>query len=67
MTFVLHACIVKSCLLERVVTYFNKVKDNLKDNHMDKAPSNKPPALTESTNMGIWVVGTTRQLFIRDS
>ena len=23
-----------------------------------KAPSNKTPALTKSTNMGIWVVGT---------
>ena len=49
-----------------MVTYLNKVY-SLKDNHMDKAPSNKTPALTESTNMGIWVVGTTSQLFVRGS
>ena len=35
----------------------------LKDTHREKAPSNKTPALTKSTNMGIWVVGTTNQLF----
>ena len=38
-----------------------------KDTHKEKAPSNKTPALTKSTNMGIWVVGTTNQLFIRGS
>ena len=27
----------------------------------------KIPALAKSTNMGIWVVGTTNQLFIRGS
>ena len=31
------------------------------------APSNKTPALTKSTNMDIWVVGTTNQLVIRGS
>ena len=36
----------------------------LKDTHREKAPSNKTPALTKSTNMGIWVVGTTNQLCI---
>ena len=39
----------------------------LKDTHREKAPSNGTPALTKSTNMGIWVVGTTNQLFIRGS
>ena len=39
----------------------------LKDTHREKAPSNKAPALTKSTNMGIWVVGTRNQLFIRGS
>ena len=28
---------------------------------------NKSPALTKSTNMDIWVVGTSNQLFTRDS
>ena len=35
----------------------------LKDTHREKAPLNKTPALTKSTNMGIWVVGTTNPLF----
>ena len=39
----------------------------LKNTHREKAPSNETPALTKSTNMGIWVVGTTNQLFIRGS
>ena len=39
----------------------------IKDTHREKAPSNKTPALTKSTNMGIWVVDTTNQLFISDS
>ena len=38
-----------------------------KDTHKEKAPPNETPALTKSTNMGIWVVGTTNQLFIRGS
>ena len=39
----------------------------VKDTHREKAPSNKTPALTKSTNMGIWVVGTSNQFFIRGS
>ena len=35
----------------------------MKDTHREKAPSNKSPAFTKSTNMGISVVGTTNQLF----
>ena len=31
------------------------------------SPSNKTPALTESMNMNIWVIGTSKQVFIRDS
>ena len=37
----------------------------VKDTHGEKTPSNKTPALTESTDMDIWVVGTSNQLFIR--
>ena len=40
---------------------------NVKDTHREKAPANKTPALTESSNMGIWVVRTSNQLFIRGS
>ena len=39
----------------------------IKDTHWEKALSNETPALTKSTNMGIWVVGTTNQLFIGGS
>ena len=39
----------------------------LKDTHREKAPSDKTPALTESINMDIWVVGTSNQSFIRGS
>ena len=37
------------------------------NSHREKAPSNETPALTKSTNMDIWVVGTTNQLFTRGS
>ena len=39
----------------------------LKDAHREQAPSNKTLALRKSTNMGVWAVGTSNQLFIRDS
>ena len=32
-----------------------------------KVPSNKTPGLTKSRNVGIWVTGTSNQLFIRGS
>ena len=35
----------------------------LKDTHREKAPSNKTPEPTKSTNMGIWVVGTSIWVF----
>ena len=37
----------------------------LKDTHREKAPSNKTPALRNSTGMGVWAVGTLNQLFVR--
>ena len=40
---------------------------SFKDTHREKVPSNKIPALTKCTNMGIWIVGTSNQLFIRGS
>ena len=55
---------------EKVITLepgrFLNYKDNkeVKDTHREKAPSNKTPALTNSTN---WVVGTSNQLFLRGS
>ena len=39
----------------------------MKATHREKAPLNKTPTLTKSKNKGIWVVGTTNQLFIRGS
>ena len=37
----------------------------VKDTDWEKAPSNKTQALAKRTSMGIWVVATLRQLFIR--
>ena len=39
----------------------------IKDTHREKAPSNKTQAYTKGMNMDIWVVGTSKQLFIRVS
>ena len=39
----------------------------VKGTHREKAPSNKTPALAKTSNMGIWVIGTLNQLFIRGS
>ena len=39
----------------------------IKDTHRKKEPSNKTPTLTKSRNMGIWIVGTINQLFMRGS
>ena len=36
-----------------------------KDTHREKASLNQTPALTRSTNMGIWDVGMPNQLSIR--
>ena len=41
------------------------VKELLAQNKKKK--SDKTPALTENTDMGIWVIGTSNQLFIRGS
>ena len=40
---------------------------SFKDAHREEAPSNKTPALSESMNMDIWVVGTSNQLFVTGS
>ena len=39
----------------------------IKDTHREKAMSNKTPVLKKSTNMGMWDVGTSNQLFVRGS
>ena len=38
-----------------------------KDTQREKALSNKTPTLTKCTNMTIWVIGTSNQLFKRGS
>ena len=43
------------------------IKKSFKDTHREKVPSNKTSALTKSTDMGIWVVGISNQLFRRGS
>ena len=39
----------------------------LKDNHREKASSNKTQALAKSLSVDIWLVGTSNQLFIGGS
>ena len=41
--------------------------DSVKDSHWEKTLSNKTPVLIKCRNKGIWVVGTSNQLFIRGS
>ena len=43
------------------------MESSFKDTRRDKAPSDKTQMLAESMNMGIWVVGTLNQLFVRGS
>ena len=43
------------------------IDQNHKDSHREKASPNKNPALAKSSNTGIWVVGTSNQLFLRGS
>ena len=44
-----------------------KLHCHIDTTHREKAPSNKTLELTASRNMGICVVGTSNQLFIRGS
>ena len=44
-----------------------KICFSVKDTHREKTILNETPALTNSMNMDIWVVGTLNQLFIRGS
>ena len=67
------------CLVQHIyrITFLNNLKNTdpvkqcilnlFKNIHREKAPSNKSPALTKNTNVGIWIVGTSNQLFIRGS
>ena len=45
----------------------NYLLSGVKDTYREKVPSNKTPALTKSTNVGIWVVGMSNQVFMRVS
>ena len=46
---------------------FLKQSKPFKDTHREKAQSNKTPSLRKSTNMGIWAVGISNQIFVRGS
>ena len=58
----LHLKLFKQCL-KVLIHIFNR-SISVEDTHREKVPSSKTPALTESTNMNIWVVVTLNQLFI---
>ena len=46
---------------------FKRIVRSSEDTHGEKAPSNRTLTLRKSRNMGIWVVGTSNQLFVRGS
>ena len=54
-------------MLLKISQNFAEAWNFIKDTHREKAPSNKTPARTKKTNMVIWVVGTSNQLFIAQS
>ena len=60
LTKILRCYLVQMDLLKRWICY-----RCLKDTHREKGPSNKTPALTENTNMDIWVVSTSNQIFFK--
>ena len=62
-TFLLHVVNTQNQYIEQS----RILQRNSKDTHREKALSNKITVLTKNTNIGIWVVGTTNQLFIKNS
>ena len=50
-----------------VVSILKISKDSIKDTQKKKSTSNKIPALTKGINVDIWVVGTSKHIFIRGS
>ena len=64
----IRAIVLVSCIWQFTKTIvLIHIQLLIKDIHREKAPSNETPAFTKSTNMDIWIVGTTNQLFIRGS
>ena len=45
--------------------YYYLLCEIVKGTNREKAPSNKTPALMESMNMDIWILGTLNQLFAK--
>ena len=62
MTLKIYWSVRWTILYETLILYFI-----LRILHREKVPSNKTPVLTKSTNMGIWVIGTSNQAFIGGS
>ena len=55
-----HKCFIS-------ITLKLKFNITIKDTHRENTPSNKTQAPAKSINMGIWVIGTLNQLFMRGS
>ena len=52
-------------LADIVLNILNISKNSIKDTQREKSLSNKVPAFTKSMNIKIWVVVTSKQIFIR--
>ena len=64
----LCAIVLVSCIWQFTKTIVHiHIQLLIEDTHWEKDPSNETPAFTKGTNMDIWIVGTTNQLFIRGS
>ena len=51
--------------VKKYINIYENVLYLFKDTQGEKAPSNQTPAVVKSTNMDIWVVRTSAQVFIR--
>ena len=45
--------------------YFGRIQIDFKDTHREKTCQSKIPMLSKSMNKDIWVVGESKQLYIR--
>ena len=65
--YVLSLVLFTFSQLKYINSHLLCIRSRLKDTRREEAPPNNTPALTESSDMGIWVVDTSNQLYTRES
>ena len=63
--FIIWSAKQNNNLADIVLNKPNISKDSIKDTQREKSLSNKVPVFTKSMNIKIWVVVTSKQIFIR--